>query len=86
MDKKDREKLARLVAWQFAGFVVLEAIVVILILVGLLPPYLDIKSQDGMKFIINSGFLIVVSLIVILTANLWLAILVEVLRVVEMKK
>ena len=83
--KRQSEMLAKFIAWQFIGFFLFELLVAALIAVGLIPAYLTIRSLQGLDVIINTGFLVMVSLIITLTATGWLAFLVEVLDIVEMK-
>ncbi len=84
--KDQSEKLAKLLTWQLLGFVVLEILVGILVLVNIIPAFLQIKAIDGTVVGLNAGFIILVALIVILASSAWLAILVEIFGIMEIKK
>ena len=64
----------------------LEAIVWVLLVVGLLPPTLVLKNMGSVVIQINTAYLVVAGLVAVLVAAFWLAILSEVFGFVEIKK
>lgn len=82
---KQSENLAKLVEWQLIGFMVLEVVIVLLLLVGLIPPFLTIYHNATYNVVVNTGVLVIVTLIILLTSSLWIAALAEILDMVEVK-
>jgi len=87
MRSKDAfENLSLLIAIQMAGFVVLEIVVWVLLLLGIIPPTLVLKNMGDVVIQINSSYLVVAGLISILVAGFWVALLSEVFGLIEIKK
>ncbi|GEM_PF-4166197 len=87
MDINEQSKrLAKLFSYQILGYIALEILVLILIGINLIPPVLTVKDIGGVVIGINTGFIVLVGLIVVLTAASWIAILVEVAEILRIKK
>ncbi len=87
MDLNEQSKrLAKLFSYQILGYIALEILVLLLIVSNLLPPTLTVKVIDGTPIGINTGFIVLVGLIVVLTAASWIAVLVEVAEIMRIKK
>ncbi len=79
-------RLAKLVAWQLIGFLVVESIAAILMAINAMPKFLTVKVVNTGIIEVNTGFILVVALIVLLTSALEIAILVEVANLLEIKE
>ncbi len=75
-----------LVALQTAGFVVLEAIVWLLLELGIMPPTLILRNMGEMVIEINSAYLVIAGLFAVLVAGFWIALLSEVFGLVEIRE
>lgn len=84
--KKELENLSMLVALQTAGFVVLEAIVWLLLELGIMPPTLILRNMGEMVIEINSAYLVIAGLFAVLVAGFWIALLSEVFGLVEIRE
>ena len=83
--KSSLENLALLTALQMLGFIILEVIVWILLTLGVIPPMLMLQSGETFIFQINTAYIVIAGLMVILVSGFWLAVLTELLGVVEIK-
>ena len=90
VSKKDHlksvENLIYLIGIQMIGFVVLEVIVWLLIAVGIIPPMLVLKYENGLLLQINAAYIVIAGLMSLLVAGFWLAILTEVFGIIEVSK
>jgi len=84
--QKNVENLALLTAIQMLGFIVLEVIVWLLVVIGVLPPLLMLKIQGDVLIQINTAYIVIAGLTCLLVAGFWLALLTEVLGIVELSK
>jgi len=84
--KEAFENLSLLVAIQMAGFVVLELIIWLLLLLGIMPPTLVLKNMGAVVIQINSAYLVIAGLVSVLVAGFWVALLSEVFGLIEIKK
>lgn len=83
--KKNFENLSLLVAVQMAGFVALEVVVWVLLLLGIMPPTLVLRDMGAVVIQINSSYLVIAGLVSVLVAGFWVAILSEVFDLIEIK-
>ncbi len=79
-------RLAKLVMLELVGFIIIEVLAGVLLMLNILPQFLAVKSVSTGIIEIHTGFILVVSLIVLLTSALEIAILVELAGILEVKK
>ncbi len=77
-------KLAKLVCWEMVAFIVFEIILGALIVVNVFPKFLVVKPVNTGLIEIHSGFILIVSLIILLAAAIEIAIL-EMADIIEIK-
>ncbi len=87
MVKKQQQLiLAKLVGLQMLGFIVLEVLFGLLVLIGVLPPTLILQQEGVIVADINTGYILIAGLMSVLVSGFWVALLVEVFDLSELKK
>lgn len=69
--------LLRLTAAEMIGFIFLEVVIWLLIVVNMIPATIVIKRIGLLEISMNTGYLVLIGLVAVLVASFWLAILVQ---------
>jgi len=85
MNKTELNSLMQMTGLQIGGFLIFEIIVWVLVLGGILPSTLIVKSFETITVSIHISYILLTGLVSVLIASAWLALLAE-MGIVKIEK